>query len=112
MSLVARCWAYLFHQCTIESGVELVRSDHEAGMVREGIALAYVDVHGELLVYGADGCEPALAEIFPRPARHDESGEWVIETDVPHEAFEVLTATRGGAAPWCRGIVFRLEDVP
>ncbi len=40
----------------------------------------------------------------------DESGKlipWTYETDIPHETFMIYE----GGEPYCRGIVFRLEDV-
>ena len=37
---------------------------------------------------------------------------WSYETDIPHEEFDILDDEDGDSgAVWCRGIVFRLEDV-
>jgi hypothetical protein len=33
---------------------------------------------------------------------------WIISTDMPHETFEIVE----DGAPYCRGIVFSLSDIP
>lgn len=39
---------------------------------------------------------------------HDRGGPcWTFETDIPHETFTVME----DGAPWCIGIVFKLDDV-
>lgn len=39
---------------------------------------------------------------------HDEGGPcWTFETDIPHETFTIME----DGAPWCIGIVFKLDDV-